>query len=193
MFPDYSQNINKRRGWIEVICGAMFSGKTEELIRRIRRAEIAKQKVELFKPEIDNRYDEVCVVSHDANKLVSTPVSSASQILLMVGDIDVIGIDEAQFFDDELPNVCKVLANRGVRVIVAGLDMDFTGKPFGTMPQLLATAEYVTKIHAICVNCGELASYTYRKSDAKERILLGEHDNYSALCRNCFNKEMNER
>ena len=156
-------------------------------------AKIAKQKVELYKPEIDNRYDEVDIVSHDANKLLSTPVSSASQILLFVADVDVIGIDEAQFFDDELPNVCKVLANRGVRVIVAGLDMDFTGKPFGTMPQLLATAEYVTKIHAICVKCGELASYTYRKSDAKERILLGEHDNYSALCRNCFNKEMNER
>jgi thymidine kinase len=193
MFPEYSDNITKRRGWIEVICGAMFSGKTEELIRRVRRAEIAKQKVEIFKPEIDNRYDLLNVVSHDANKIVSTPVSSASQIMLMVGAIDVIGIDEAQFFDEELPNVCKTLADRGIRIIVAGLDMDFNGKPFGPMPQLLATAEYVTKIHAICVNCGELASYTYRKSDAKEKIILGAHDNYSALCRTCFNKEMNTK
>lgn len=178
----------KKRGWIEVICGSMFSGKTEELIRRLKRAQIARQNVEIFKPAVDVRYDEVKVVSHDSNSIMSTPVPSASQILLLASDVDVIGIDEAQFFDNELPNVCNVLANRGIRVIVAGLDMDYLGKPFGPIPALLASAEYVTKVHAICIRCGNLANYSHRTSDENALVLLGEKFDYEPLCRDCYHK-----
>jgi thymidine kinase len=178
-----------KKGHIEVICGSMFSGKTEELIRRLKRAKIAKLKVEIFKPRIDVRYDEVNVVSHDANFIPSSPVESASQILLMANDVDIVGIDEAQFFDDELPSVCQTLANRGIRVIIAGLDMDYLGKPFGPIPALLAIAEYVTKVHAICMNCGELANYSHRTVANQSRILLGEQDSYIPLCRSCFLEE----
>lgn len=180
---------NLKRGWIEVICGSMFSGKTEELIRRLKRAQFAKQKVEIFKPSVDTRYDEVKVVSHQGNEIHSTPVPSSSNILLLAADTAVVGIDEAQFFDDELPNVCKQLADRGVRVIIAGLDMDFKGKPFGPMPQLLAIAEYVTKVHAICVDCGELAYVSHRtNTDNDNLLLLGETESYKPLCRQCFNR-----
>jgi len=180
---------SKQSGSIEIICGAMFSGKTEELLRRIRRAQLAKQKVEIFKPAVDNRYDEANIVSHDARSVSSTPVSSAARILLLVQDADVVGIDEAQFFDSELVNVCNTLANRGVRVIVAGLDMDYLGKPFGPVPQLMAIAEHVTKLHAICISCGNLAQYSYRKSDENKKIVIGETDRYEALCRQCFTKK----
>ncbi len=176
-----------KRGWIEVICGSMFSGKTEELIRRLKRAQFAKQKVEIFKPSVDTRYHEVKVVSHTGIEIHSTPVASSSNIFLLAADTEVVGIDEAQFFDDELPNVCKQLANRGVRVIVAGLDMDFQGKPFGPMPQLLASAEYVTKVHAICVDCGQLAYVSHRTVANENLVLLGETDNYKPLCRQCYN------
>jgi thymidine kinase len=180
---------NLKRGWIEVICGSMFSGKTEELIRRLKRAQFAKQKVEIFKPSVDTRYDEVKVVSHQGNEIHSTPVPSSSNILLLAADTAVVGIDEAQFFDDELPNVCKQLADRGVRVIIAGLDMDFKAKPFGPMPQLLAIAEYVTKVHAICVDCGELAYVSHRTiTDNDNLLLLGETESYKPLCRQCFNR-----
>ncbi|MFN8166491.1 MAG: thymidine kinase [Bacteroidia bacterium] len=178
-----------KRGHIEVICGSMFSGKTEELIRRLKRAKIARLKVEIFKPRIDVRYDEVNVVSHDANFIPSTPVESASRLLLLANDVDIVGIDEAQFFDDELPAVCQELANRGIRVIIAGLDMDYLGKPFGPMPALLAIAEYVTKVHAICMNCGELANYSHRTVANASRILLGEQESYIPLCRSCFNEQ----
>ena len=167
----------------------MFSGKTEELIRRLKRAKIARQKVEIFKPRIDVRYDEVNVVSHDSNSIHSTPVESASQILLLATDVDVIGIDEAQFFDDALPTICQTLADRGIRVIVAGLDMDYLGKPFGPIPNLLSIAEYVTKVHAICMNCGDLANYSHRFVKGDTRILLGEQESYVPLCRYCFNME----
>jgi len=177
-------------GWIEVICGSMFSGKTEELIRRLKRASIARQKVEIFKPLLDKRYAEDQVVSHDANAIPSTAVENASQILLMVGDADVVAIDEAQFFGDELPGVCRILADKGIRVIVAGLDMDFRGKPFGPMPQLLSAAEYITKVHAICMRCGQLAHYSHRIVPAKELVMLGEKESYEPLCRRCFNKAM---
>lgn len=180
---------SKQSGSIEVICGAMFSGKTEELLRRIRRAQLAKQKVEIFKPAVDNRYDEANIVSHDSRSVSSTPVSSAARILLMVQDADVVGIDEAQFFDSELVNVCNALANRGVRVIVAGLDMDYLGNPFGPMPLLMAIAEHVTKLHAICISCGSLAQYSFRKSDDDKKIVIGETDRYEALCRQCFTKK----
>ncbi len=176
-----------KRGWIEVICGSMFSGKTEELIRRLKRAQFAKQKVEIFKPAVDTRYDEVKVVSHQGNEIHSTPVPASSNILLLAADTAVVGIDEAQFFDDELPNVCRELANRGIRVIVAGLDMDYLGKPFGPMPQLLACAEYVTKVHAICVECGQLAYVSHRTVVNTSLLLLGETDSYKPLCRQCFN------
>ena len=178
-----------KRGHIEVICGSMFSEKTEELIRRLKRAKIARLKVEIFKPRIDVRYDEVNVVSHDANFIPSTPVESASRLLLLANDVDIVGIDEAQFFDDELPAVCQELANRGIRVIIAGLDMDYLGKPFGPMPALLAIAEYVTKVHAICMNCGELANYSHRTVANASRILLGEQESYIPLCRSCFNEQ----
>jgi len=175
-----------RLGWIEVICGSMFSGKTEELIRRLKRARIARQKVEIFKPEVDTRYDLRNVVSHDENSIVSTPVQSASQILLMTNDVDVVGIDEAQFFDDELASVCNTLANNGMRVIVAGLDMDYLGKPFGPIPSLMAIAEDVTKVHAVCMNCGDLANYTHRTVQDDRLVMLGETDFYEPLCRRCF-------
>ncbi|HNW98320.1 MAG TPA: thymidine kinase [Bacteroidales bacterium] len=191
MFLENPIDSSKKRGWIEVVCGSMFSGKTEELIRRLKRAKIAKQKVEIFKPAIDIRYDEEQVVSHDKNAIMSTPVPSSSNILLLANDVDVIGIDEAQFFDDELPNVCNQLANRGIRVIVAGLDMDFMGKPFGPIPALLATAEYVTKVHAVCMKCGNLAHISHRTIASNKLVLLGEKDSYEPLCRDCYNEKMN--
>jgi thymidine kinase len=178
----------RKRGWVEVICGSMFSGKTEELIRRLKRAQFARQKVEIFKPKIDTRYDELKVVSHQGSEIHSTPVPSSSNILLLASDVDVVGIDEAQFFDEDLPYVCNELANRGIRVIAAGLDLDYTGKPFGPMPVLMACAEYVTKVHAICMNCGELAYVSHRKTEHAHLVLLGETDSYEPLCRNCFNK-----
>jgi len=183
------KNIPSRLGWIEVICGSMFSGKTEELIRRLNRAKIARQKVEIFKPEMDTRYDLDRVVSHDANSILSTPVQSASQILLYSHDVNVVGIDEAQFLDDELPAVCDTLANSGIRVIVAGLDMDYLGKPFGPMPALIAIAEYVTKIHAICMKCGDLANYTHRLVSNEKLVVIGEKDLYEPLCRKCYFEE----
>jgi thymidine kinase len=189
MFSEKYKNGTPKKGHIELICGSMFSGKTEELIRRLKRAKIAKQSVEIFKPRIDVRYDEVNVVSHDANFIQSTPVESSSQILLLANDVDVVGIDEAQFFDDALPSVCESLADRGMRVIVAGLDIDYLGKPFGCMPVLLATAEYVTKVHAICMSCGDLAHYSHRIVEGFSRILLGEQESYIPLCRTCYNKE----
>jgi thymidine kinase len=177
---------NEKRGWIEVVCGSMFSGKTEELIRRLKRAQIANLKVEIFKPSIDIRYDEFDVVSHNANKIPSTPVESSQNILIFAQDVDVVGIDEAQFFDEELPNVCEELAMRNIRVIVAGLDMDFLCKPFGPIPSILAKADYITKLHAICVQCGNIANYSYRKSASEDRVLLGETDIYEPRCRTCY-------
>lgn len=177
-----------KTGSIEVICGSMFSGKTEELIRRMRRAQFAKQKVEIFKPALDVRYSDNQVVSHDRNSIPSTPVESSGNILLLSGDIDVVGIDEAQFFDDGLADVCNQLAGQGIRVIVAGLDMDFKGKPFGPMPKLCAIADDVTKVHAICVECGNLALYSYRLVKDDKLILLGEQDEYQPLCRKCYNR-----
>ena len=182
-----------RKGWIEVICGSMFSGKTEELIRRLKRAKFANQKVEIFKPRIDVRYSEEEVVSHDANALRSTPVDSARNILLMTSDVDIVGIDEAQFFDDGIIEVCRELADSGVRVIVAGLDMDYTGKPFGPMPALMATAEYVTKVHAICVRCGNLAHHSHRLTQDEKLVMLGETDSYEAICRHCFKELVRNR
>jgi len=176
----------ERRGWIEVICGSMFSGKTEELIRRLKRARIANLRIEIFKPGIDVRYDEQNIVSHDENKVLSTPIDNSQQILLLAQEVDVVGIDEAQFFDAELPYVCDQLALRGVRVIVAGLDMDYLGRPFGTMPALLAKADYITKLHAICVRCGNIASYSYRKTASKATVVLGEQDVYEPRCRHCY-------
>lgn len=173
----------ERRGWIEVICGSMFSGKTEELIRRLKRARIANLKVEIFKPGIDVRYDEVNIVSHDSNAIHSSPIDNSQKILLLAQDVDVIGIDEAQFFDDEITHVCQQLANRGCRVIVAGLDMDYLGKPFGQMPYLLSVADYITKLHAICVECGNIASFSYRTGAGDQQVLLGEKDVYQPLCR----------
>lgn len=181
---------HNRRGAIEVICGSMFSGKTEELIRRLKRARIARQKVEIFKPQIDKRYDEINIVSHDSNYIPSTPIQSSSQILILGQDVDVIGIDEAQFFDSELPNVCTQLANMGIRVIVAGLDMDFQGKPFGPIPMLMAVADYVTKVHAVCMECGELAHFSHRTVNSNSLIVLGEKESYVPLCRGCYNKAM---
>ena len=175
------------RGSIEVICGSMFSGKTEELIRRLRRAQIAKLDIEIFKPKIDIRYDETAVVSHDSNSIHSTPVGNASSILLLGSNTQVVGIDEAQFFDEELPDVCIKLASKGIRVIVAGLDMDFKGKPFGPMPALMAIAEDVTKVHAICATCGSPATYSYRKIALVPQILLGAKESYEPRCRLCFN------
>ncbi|MCX6290507.1 MAG: thymidine kinase [Bacteroidetes bacterium] len=192
MFLEHLRSYDTKKGCIEVIVGSMFSGKTEELIRRLKRARIAQQKVEIFKPKLDTRYDEVNVVSHDANFIPSTPVESSSRILLLANDVEVIGIDEAQFFDEELPSVCESLANRGIRVIVAGLDMDYLGKPFGPLPHLMATAEYVTKVHAICIKCGNLANHSHRTIVNSSRILLGEKDSYVPLCRNCFNDEKNK-
>lgn len=175
-----------RTGWIEVICGCMFSGKTEELIRRLNRALIARQNVEIFKPVTDKRYDEKKIVSHNENAIRSSPVNFASDILLLAGDCDVVGIDEAQFFDDSLVEVCNTLANSGKRVIVAGLDMDFEGKPFGPMPYLLAVAEFVTKVHAICARTGELASFSFRLTQNKQQVMLGEKSEYEARSRRSF-------
>lgn len=181
-------NHNKTQGWIEVVCGSMFSGKTEELIRRLKRAKIARQRVEIFKPVIDTRYSEEEVVSHNANAIHSIPVESSNQILFYATDVDVIGIDEAQFLDDDLPSVCEQLANQGVRVIVAGLDMDFLGNPFGPIPRLMAIAEDVTKVHAICIRCGGLAQFSHRTIAADKLVVLGETDSYEPLCRACYNK-----
>ena len=189
MFLENPVNHKKKRGWIEVICGSMFSGKTEELIRRLKRAKFAKQNVEIFKPEVDIRYDEVAVVSHDENSIHSTPVPASSNILILSNQVDVVGIDEAQFFDMGLVEVCNKLAAQGIRVIVAGLDMDYSGKPFGPMPSLLAVAEYVTKVHAICMACGNLANHSYRKTENSSLIQLGETDLYEPLCRDCFNEK----
>ena len=186
MFLENTKHYGNRQGWIEVICGSMFSGKTEELIRRLKRAKIARQKVEIFKPEVDIRYDENKVVSHDSNSILSTPVPSAEQLLLLVGEVDVVGIDEAQSFDSGLPEVCTKLANQGIRVIAAGLDMDYLGNPFGPMPRLMAMAEYVTKVHAICVKCGNLANHSHRTTTGDSLVLLGETDAYEPLCRSCF-------
>ncbi|HVT86846.1 MAG TPA: thymidine kinase [Chitinophagaceae bacterium] len=179
----------ERRGWIEVICGSMFSGKTEELIRRLKRVKIANLKVEIFKPTIDVRYDETKIVSHDTTAIQSTPVDNSQKILLMAQDVDVIGIDEAQFFDDQLPSVCDELAVRGIRVIVAGLDMDYLGNPFGPMPTIMAKADYVTKVHAICMKCGNIANYSYRKVARAEQVMLGAKDAYEPRCRKCYNEE----
>ncbi|MCU0375126.1 MAG: thymidine kinase [Chitinophagaceae bacterium] len=180
----------ERRGWIEVICGSMFSGKTEELIRRLKRARIANLRVEIFKPAIDVRYDEVKIVSHDENAIMSTPIDNSQKILLLSGDVDVIGIDEAQFFDAEIIRVCQLLASRGARVIVAGLDMDYMGKPFGQMPNLLAIADYITKLHAICVKCGNIASFSHRTAAKTGQVLLGEKDSYEPLCRKHYFEAM---
>ncbi|MFA5713549.1 MAG: thymidine kinase [Bacteroidales bacterium] len=178
-----------RRGVVEVICGSMFSGKTEELIRRIKRARFANQRVEIFKPIIDVRYSSQEVVSHDSNTIDSTLVNNCSEILIYSSNCDVVGIDEAQFFDNELVEVCQELADSGVRVIVAGLDTDYSGRPFGAMPQLMAVAEFVTKVHAICVECGDLANHSYRITKSDKLILLGERESYLPLCRGCFNKK----
>ena len=191
-----NNNINgetHRPGRIEVVCGSMFSGKTEELIRRLRRAKFAKQRVEIFKPAIDVRYSEEDVVSHDQNHIRSTPIDSSASILLLSSDIDVVGIDEAQFLDDGLPDICNELANRGVRVIIAGLDMDFRGAPFGPMPALCAIADDVTKVHAICVKCGSLAYVSHRIVAGDRRILLGETQEYEPLCRECYQKALKEK
>lgn len=177
-----------RKGWIEVVCGSMFSGKTEELIRRLKRARIANLKVEIFKPAIDTRYDQAKVVSHDASSIPSTPIDNSQTILLMAQDVDVVGIDEAQFFDAEIIHVCETLALRGVRVIVAGLDMDYMGKPFGPMPNLLAIADYITKLHAICMKCGSIANISYRKTADAGQVLLGEKDTYEPRCTTCFHE-----
>lgn len=186
MFFENSINGEPRMGWIEVITGSMFSGKTEELIRRLKRAKIARQTVEIFKPLIDNRYSETEVVSHDENAIPSTPVSSSVNILQLAVKVDVVGIDEAQFFDMGLVEVCNTMADRGIRVIVAGLDMDYRGRPFGPIPGLMAIAEYVTKVHAICQRCGNLAQYSFRKSQDDQLVLLGELDEYEPLCRKCY-------
>jgi thymidine kinase len=181
------------KGWIEVICGSMFSGKTEELIRRLKRAQYANMKVEIFKPALDVRYDDVQIVSHDANSIKSTPINSSSNLLLISANVDVVGIDEAQFFDEGLPDVCEALANKGVRVIIAGLDMDFLGKPFGPMPSLMAKAEFVTKVHAICMRCGDFATHSFRLVESDNTVLLGEKESYEPRCRSCFNDGMKIR
>ncbi|MBK3518064.1 thymidine kinase [Carboxylicivirga marina] len=188
MFLENKANRESQKGWIEVIVGSMFSGKTEELLRRLKRAKIAQQRVEIFKPMVDVRYSETEVVSHDDNAIRSTPVESSGNIMLLSGNVNVVGIDEAQFFDNGLANVCHQLANQGIRVIVAGLDMDFKGKPFGPIPSLLATAEYVTKVHAICMRCGDLAQFSHRLSDEEKLVVLGEKGEYEPLCRCCFYK-----
>ncbi|WP_347923309.1 thymidine kinase [Pontimicrobium sp. SW4] len=190
MFLENTVNHKEQFGWIEVICGSMFSGKTEELIRRLKRAQFARQKVEIFKPTVDVRYDDEMVVSHDSNEIRSTPVPAAANIPILADGCDVVGIDEAQFFDDEIVRVCNDLANKGVRVIVAGLDMDFKGNPFGPMPSLMATAEYVTKVHAVCTRTGNLAQYSYRKAKSDDLVLLGEVDEYEPLSRAAFYKAM---
>jgi len=191
-FLENSIRVTGKKGSIEVITGSMFSGKTEELIRRLRRAHYAGLKVEIFKPSLDKRYSETRVVSHDDKSIVSTPVDNASAILLLAGDVDVVGIDEAQFFDNSIIEVCNTLADNGIRIVVAGLDMDFMGKPFGPIPALLSVAEYVTKVHAICMRCGNLAQYSFRKSGDAQIVLLGEKTLYEPLCRNCYNTALNK-
>ena len=188
-----AQGESIRPGRIEVVCGSMFSGKTEELIRRLKRAKFAKQRVEIFKPSIDVRYSEEEVVSHDKNAIISTPIDSSAAILLLANDVDVIGIDEAQFLDNGLVDVCNQLANNGIRVIIAGLDMDFRGIPFGPMPELCAIADEVTKVHAICVKCGNLAYISHRLVDNDKRVLLGETQEYEPLCRECYQKALDEQ
>jgi thymidine kinase len=190
VFSEDHKQETCRRGRIEVICGSMFSGKTEELIRRLKRATFAKQRVEIFKPAIDTRYSEQAVVSHDNNSIQSTPVDSSASILLFSSEIDVVGIDEAQFFDNGLINVCNELANRGIRVIIAGLDMDFKGIPFGPIPALCAIADEVTKVHAICVKCGNLAYVSHRTVANEKRVLLGEKQEYEPLCRCCYQQAL---
>jgi thymidine kinase len=192
---DFLENLVRvtgKKGTLEVITGSMFSGKTEELIRRLRRAQFAGLKVVIFKPSLDKRYSETRVVSHDDKSIISTPVDNASAILLLAGDVDVVGIDEAQFFDNSIIEVCNTLAENGIRIIVAGLDMDFMGNPFGPMPALLAIAEYITKVHAICMRCGNLAQYSFRKSEDEQVVLLGEKNLYEPLCRNCYNAALNK-
>ena len=191
MFLENTVNQNEQFGWIEVICGSMFSGKTEELIRRLKRAQFAKQRIEIFKPSLDNRYDDELVTSHDQNQIRSTPVPAAANIPILASDCDVVGIDEAQFFDSEIVQVCNDLANRGIRVIVAGLDMDYKGSPFGPMPALMATAEYVTKVHAVCTETGNLAQYSHRKSKENNIVVLGEKEIYEPLSRAAFYKARN--
>jgi thymidine kinase len=191
-FLENSTRATGKRGSIEVITGSMFSGKTEELIRRLRRAQFAGLKVEIFKPSLDKRYSETRVVSHDDKSIISTPVDNPSAILLLAGEVDVAGIDEAQFFDSSIVEVCNKLADDGIRVLIAGLDMDFMGKPFGPMPALLAIAEYVTKVHAICMRCGNLAQYSFRKSEEAQVVLLGEKNLYEPLCRKCYNAALNK-
>lgn len=193
MFLENTVNHKEQFGWIEVICGSMFSGKTEELIRRLKRAQFAKQKVEIFKPTIDTRYHEEMVISHDANEIRSTPVTSAAMIRLLAQDCHVVGIDEGQFFDDEIIAVCNDLANSGIRVIVAGLDMDFKGNPFGPMPALMATAEYVTKVHAVCTRTGNLANYSFRKANNNNLVLLGETEEYEPLSRAAYYEALREQ
>ena len=191
-FLENSVKATGKRGSIEVITGSMFSGKTEELIRRLRRAQFAGLKVEIFKPSLDKRYSETRIVSHDNKSIISTPVDNASAILLFAGEVDVVGIDEAQFFDISIVDVCVKLADDGIRIVIAGLDMDFLGKPFGPVPALLAIAEFVTKVHAICMRCGNLAQYSFRKSEEEKIVLLGEKNLYEPLCRNCFNAALNK-
>lgn len=193
MFLENTTKQPRGGGWIEVICGSMFSGKTEELIRRLNRAKIARQHVEIFKPAVDTRYDEENVVSHNETAIKSTPVQAASQIILLANDVDVVGIDEAQFFDNELAAVCNILANDGIRVIIAGLDMDFLGQPFGPIPSIMSTAEYVTKVHAICIECGNLAQYSHRLVEDDSLVLLGETDRYVPLCRKCYLVKRNHK
>jgi thymidine kinase len=192
MFLENPVNQHEQFGWIEVICGSMFSGKTEELIRRLKRAQFAKQKVEIFKPAVDTRYDDEMVVSHNKNEIRSTPVPVAENIRILAQGCDVVGIDEAQFFDDEIVAVCNDLANQGIRVIVAGLDMDFKGNPFGPMPALMATAEYVTKVHAVCTRTGNLANYSFRKSSDEKLVMLGETEEYEPLSRAAYYRALRE-
>ena len=189
MFLEETLNHTAKKGSIEIICGSMFSGKTEELLRRLKRAQFAKLKIVVIKPELDTRYDNTKVVSHDLNKVESKTVKSSNEILNLANDSKVVAIDEAQFFDDDLILVCNKLANKGKRVIIAGLDMDFQGEPFGIMPKLLAIAEYVTKVHAICIECGEIANYSFRLTQNKDRIQLGQKDEYKPLCRECFSNK----
>lgn len=190
MFLESKSNRSIQRGWIEVVCGSMFSGKTEELLRRVRRAKFANQKIELFKPALDTRYDETDIVSHDETAMISTPVHNSSEILIYVNmeDVEVVAIDEAQFLDNGIVDVCIRLANEGIRVIVAGLDMDFLGQPFGAMPQLMSVAEYVTKTHAICIKCGDLAQFSHRLVKNNKQVMLGETESYEPLCRRCYNE-----
>ncbi len=190
MFLEQKGNKKTQKGWIEVVCGSMFSGKTEELIRRIKRAEFANQKIEIYKPKMDSRYDKKDVVSHNKTTISSIPVSNSKSILDLAKNVEVVGIDEAQFFDNDLPMVCTKLSNNGARVIIAGLDMDFQGNPFGPIPNLLSIAEFVTKVHAICLGCGDLAQFSHRKTKEEKLVLLGEIEQYEPLCRKCFYEAM---